>query len=190
MADERPQPPDDAPEKIDARLDELEQKMADDGLDDDELLELERIAMAREGPMGIGVMNPATATLNAGIEKLEGMAEAVKAEIEDPMGDPEFQERLDRMGAKAKEIRQKREQQQHEKTVKAKSDQSAARGLGIGVSLAYGILGVPLLGYGIGYFIDTQAGTTTVRSWGFLAGLIAAILFALVTLQRANTREP
>lgn len=63
----------------------------------------------------------------------------------------------------------------------------SAQGLGVGVSAAYAILGLPLLGFLIGKAVDGP-GSTQWQSWLAVAGIGLGIAFALFQLGRHNRR--
>jgi F0F1-type ATP synthase assembly protein I len=63
------------------------------------------------------------------------------------------------------------EVKQERQTEERRSDGESARGLGIGLTVAYAIIGTPLLGFGIGYLID---GNSTVKTWSGILGMIGA----------------
>lgn len=63
-----------------------------------------------------------------------------------------------------------------------------ARGIGVGMSIAYAILGVPMVGMGIGWIFDARIGDGSGTLWrlvGFLIGAIGAIGYAIKVSSRA-----
>lgn len=53
------------------------------------------------------------------------------------------------------------------------------RSLGKGLQIAYAILGVPLVGFGIGYLIDLKTGGMMWRGVGTILGATAAVAYAI-----------
>lgn len=98
----------------------------------------------------------------------------------------EYDERIDQVAARARAARVEREK--HEAKVKQESafDRDTARGAGVGMTIAYAIIGVPLVGFGIGYLVDMAANTgNAFRLIGVMLGMAAAIFFAVRTSSRA-----
>lgn len=103
--------------------------------------------------------------------------------------DDEFSERLRNLENKARQQRLIRDNRSQEASRRARDDADSARGLGVGLSIAYTIIGLPLLGVGVGWLIDTRLGTQTYRSIGVLLGSVLGIVGALVLLSRVNRNE-
>lgn len=103
--------------------------------------------------------------------------------------DDEFSERLKKLEDKARQQKLIRDNRSHETNRKARDDAESAKGLGVGLSIAYTIIGLPLLGVGIGWFIDTRLGTQTYRSIGVLLGSVLGLVGAVVLLSRINRNE-
>ncbi len=64
----------------------------------------------------------------------------------------------------------------------------STRGIGVGMSIAYAILGVPMVGLGIGWIFDNRVGDGQGTLWrlvGFLIGAIGAIAYAIKVSSRA-----
>ncbi len=103
--------------------------------------------------------------------------------------DDEFSERLKKLEDKARQQRLIRDNQARDTSRKQESDSQSAKGLGVGLSIAYTIIGMPLLGVAIGWAIDTRLGTQTYRSIGVLLGSVLGIVGAVVLLSRVNRNE-
>ena len=67
-------------------------------------------------------------------------------------------------------------------------DAKASKGLGIGLSIAYTLLGLPMVGLGVGFLLDRLLGTTAWKGIGTVAGAVGGIAFAVMILNRENSR--
>ncbi len=74
-----------------------------------------------------------------------------------------------------------------EKQRKIASDREASRGLGVGLSIAYTIIGVPIFGYFVGYLIDRQVGGKLFAPLFTTGGAVLGLTYAVWVLQR-NTK--
>jgi len=101
-------------------------------------------------------------------------------EIED-----EFDARMRSLESKATAVREQREAQVRQEERKLKSDANAAKGLGVGLSVAYAIIGMPVLGYLIGWGIDGKPGGPN-GNWTVILGAILGFVGAAVLLKRAD----
>ena len=68
------------------------------------------------------------------------------------------------------------------------SDAKANKGLGVGLAIAYTLLGLPMVGLGVGYLLDRALGATAWKGVGTLVGAVAGIAFAVLMLNRENSR--
>jgi F0F1-type ATP synthase assembly protein I len=98
--------------------------------------------------------------------------------------DAEFESKLADIERRADEALARRRQAQSEQRGVHRESRESARGLGLGFSIGYAILGLPLLGYGIGWLIDRQLGTKTIGGFGMLIGATLGVVFAIVQLNR------
>ena len=96
----------------------------------------------------------------------------------------DFESRMDSLTARGKEAKERYEAKKTKAAAEQKSSGEAAKGLGVGLTIAYGILGTPLVGFGIGYLIDMAVGGKVWQSWLTILGAFAGMVFAVVTLQR------
>ncbi len=76
--------------------------------------------------------------------------------------------------------------QSAEKKRQAMADVHVAKGLGLGLTVAYTIIGVPLAGLAVGWVIDHYAGTTTAKGIGMLIGAGIGMAMALFILKRSS----
>lgn len=109
-----------------------------------------------------------------------------KAREEATKIDEEFGERLKALEEKAKTVKEVRDNQNREKARKLESDRETAKGLGLGLSIAYTIIGLPILGAVIGWFLDSRMGGQTFTSLGVLIGSVLGIVAAVFMISRAN----
>lgn len=112
-----------------------------------------------------------------------------KAREEAAKIDDEFDVRLRALEEKAKSHNAVRDSKAHETKRRMESDRENARGLGVGLSIAYTLIGLPMLGLIVGWFLDQRTGSTSYRSYGVLIGAIFGIVMTFVMLSRTN-REP
>lgn len=127
--------------------------------------------------------DPTEDSFDAGVKKLEDQASGLHVEIPGEL-DEEFDERMQKLEEKAAAHRAMRENVKKEEARKTKSDREAAKGLGIGLSVAYTIIGLPVFGYGVGWLIARQTGSTTVAGFGMLIGAVLGIAAAILMLNR------
>ncbi|MCC7230743.1 MAG: hypothetical protein IT203_10150 [Fimbriimonadaceae bacterium] len=109
-----------------------------------------------------------------------------KAREEAAKIDEEFGERLKALEEKAKTVKEVRDNQSREKTRRLESDRETAKGLGLGLSIAYTIIGLPILGAVVGWFLDSRVGGQTFTSLGVLLGSVLGIVAAVFMISRAN----
>lgn len=116
----------------------------------------------------------------------KGLAEQ-EDETKSPYGDfdLEFNERLEGFHQKVDRIKASREEQEREKERKRKLEQDSSRGLGIGLTIAYVIIGLPLLGAGIGWLADGRSGGTWTGI-GTVIGGVLGIVAAISIMSREN----
>ena len=125
-------------------------------------------------------------------EALESRLAELRAEAAAKMeaADDDLESKLNRMAEQASAGRMKAENRE----VGQKSemlDRSSARGLGIGLTVAYAIIGVPVFGYGVGWLIDQARGTPDrFASILALLGCFAGVGFAVFVLNKENQRKP
>jgi F0F1-type ATP synthase assembly protein I len=107
----------------------------------------------------------------------------------DALFDAEFEERLQRLHEKADRVKEIKESAERDKRRSYAVERSSARGLGIGLTIAYAIVGLPLIGVGIGWLIDKNLGTTMGKGVGVVAGVAIGMVVALALLKRTNDSE-
>lgn len=98
----------------------------------------------------------------------------------------EFQKRLKEIESRASVAKAERDAKLQEKARQVKSDRDVNRGLGVGMSVAYTILGVPMFGIGVGYLVDRSLGTDFWKGVGALVGATVGVAMALYILNRSQ----
>jgi F0F1-type ATP synthase assembly protein I len=69
------------------------------------------------------------------------------------------------------------------------ADQKAYRGLGVGLTIAYTIIGLPLVGLAIGWALDTAAtGGNLFRALGCVAGMTLGVFMAIRMMNANESR--
>lgn len=125
------------------------------------------------------------ATFEGRLDELEEAARRAKANRLHAE-DHEFEGRLSQLETKAKTAKGRNEEVGtliSERRLKQAEDY---RGLGVGLGIAYMIVGLPLLGAGVGWFIDRSSGTTQAMGFGALIGAAVGMGMALMMLNRQN----
>lgn len=103
---------------------------------------------------------------------------------------PDFDDRLKDLEARADAAKNRRADKARTEKRRMESDAESNRGLGIGLTVAYAIIGVPLFGIGLGYLADNAAGTNIYRGVGALLGSIVGIAGAVIILNRQQNQKP
>lgn len=125
-------------------------------------------------------------------EALESRLDEIRAEAAAKLeaADEDIEARLQRLGDQASAGRKRAENREigHKSEM---FDRSTARGAGIGLTVAYAIIGVPLFGFGVGWLIDQARGTPDrFASILGLLGCFAGVGFAFFVLNKENQRNP
>lgn len=114
-------------------------------------------------------------------------SEEPRTDLPSPEVDDDFEQRLAQIEAKAGEARQKREVQKRMEREREGRDVSTTRGLGIGLSIAYTIIGLPMIGLAIGWYLDNRYNANAWKPILVMAGATIAIVFAVVQLNRSES---
>jgi F0F1-type ATP synthase assembly protein I len=109
--------------------------------------------------------------------------EAVDAHLEDmksrSFGElPSVDAQFDAIEKRASAARLTHSKAKNDEPGRIAGDRRASRGLGIGLAMAYTMIGLPLLGIVIGYLIN-QVSPGPWIAIGVVAGFIAGVVFAL-----------
>ena len=99
---------------------------------------------------------------------------------------PDFEDRLHALEDKAQNMKERREAQKSQAAKEVKSTQMSNEGLGMGMTLMYTVLGLPLLGGIIGMFLDKATGGNAWIVIFGMGGMILGIGCAVFLLYRKN----
>src|SRR5947209_1082734 len=94
---------------------------------------------------------------------------------------------IERRAAELKATQQKKAQVQSEQR---KVEADTSRGLGIGMTVAYVIVGVPLTGALVGWLIDKATKASIYTGIGTLLGAVIGIAMTIAIINRENNRKP
>jgi F0F1-type ATP synthase assembly protein I len=97
-----------------------------------------------------------------------------------------FDSRLREIKERSQAYSSRRESTAAEESKRLQSARSDARGLSQGLQIAYTIIGLPLIGFGIGVLLDHEFGTQFWKGFAGLAGCALAVLIAMFLINRAN----
>ena len=103
---------------------------------------------------------------------------------------PDFDAKLRDLEARAQAAKDRREVKASTERKQLARSAEDARGLGMGMAVAYTIIGLPIAGIGIGWLIDQSQGTTIFRGFGAVIGSILGIVGAMLMLNRNQNRRP
>lgn len=115
-------------------------------------------------------------------------SESVEKFAEDSQIDAAFEERLKAVETKAVEHKRKRETVKAQESKRSALDAASTKGLGVGMTVAYAILGMPLVGAGVGWLIDQRLGISMWQGILMLVGAVAGIAFTVFSLQKTETK--
>jgi F0F1-type ATP synthase assembly protein I len=99
----------------------------------------------------------------------------------------EFEDRLKAFEEKAGESARRRRADQAVKEEKFISDGKAAKGIGIGLTAAYAIMGTTMVGLGLGWLADRANGGNFWQGIGTIIGATAGVAFVVHLSNRHNT---
>ncbi len=100
--------------------------------------------------------------------------------------DAEFEERLQALHDRADKAKQRKTVTKGGYGGEIRTDPETARSLGLGLSIAYTIIGAPLAGAFIGWLVDKYAGTTNGKGIGVMVGAAVGLLMAFLMMSRTN----
>ena len=120
-------------------------------------------------------------------DRFEAQREARKKD--DATMESEFEGRLRNLHARADNAKERLVESEREKQRRYAAERDSAKGLGIGLTVAYTIIGLPLAGVGVGWLIDRGLGTTSGKGIGVLIGAALGMVMALIILKRSNERQ-
>jgi len=98
-----------------------------------------------------------------------------------------FDQRMDELDSRLNDARRRDTQRQKVEKETQMASADTGRSLGVGLTVAYGIIGTPIVGYGVGWLIDSRMGQSNMwSSWLALAGAFGGVIFAVIILQKNN----
>ncbi len=100
----------------------------------------------------------------------------------------DFDDRLRQLEEKAAKASGRLQKEKKEESRKMASDSEAARGLGVGLSIAYTLIGLPMIGVAVGWWLDNRFHTEIWKSLLILIGSVAAIAYTVFTLNQQNSK--
>jgi F0F1-type ATP synthase assembly protein I len=121
------------------------------------------------------------------LELYEGLGESVDAQrTEAAKVHDEFESKLSALDEKIDRMRSARQKEERQVESSRVTDRADARGLGVGLSIAYAIIGLPLLGAGLGYLADRATDSNVWSGLGAVAGAVVGIVHAILMLNKHN----
>ena len=69
---------------------------------------------------------------------------------------------------------------------RVEKDSESYRGLGVGLMLAYAMIGPIIVGWGVGWLIDRDTGKNSGQTWGTVIGMFVGFIAIVFLLGRAN----
>lgn len=99
---------------------------------------------------------------------------------------PDFEDRLHALEDKAKHLKERRQSQKVQAEKEIRSVRDANQGLGMGMTIAYTILGMPLAGGCLGLLLNKVTNGTAWLPLCSLIGMVAGLSFAIFLLYRKN----
>lgn len=116
-------------------------------------------------------------------ERLAALEEGVgKVTAETKFEEPPDTSEIDAMVQRRKEARAAAEKKSETEQA---SSRSANRGAGIGMTIAWAILIIPMIGLGLGWLVDNATDSNVFRLIGFLIGAVIAVGYAIRASARA-----
>ena len=100
--------------------------------------------------------------------------------------DSEFEERLEKLHERADQAKDRQHGVAQAKEREQRMAAVSTRGLGVGLSIAYTITGLPLLGVLIGWLVDRSQGTTSGKGIGVMIGVAVALAMAFMMMKRSD----
>lgn len=105
-----------------------------------------------------------------------------------PPPDDDLEARLAQFEERARLASGKRNVQKKAIETERSTLQGDARGMGMGLTIAYIIVGTPMAGALVGWLIDMQAGSNVAKGFGTLIGAVIGIAYAVFLLNRPAPR--
>jgi F0F1-type ATP synthase assembly protein I len=122
--------------------------------------------------------------------KIHGIEEKLTAAGQPRAETDDIDAKLRGIEERANKLRASKALPQEESRTRPSQSITSYRGLGVGITIAYALVGPLFAGYGIGWLIDRKVGGGSYQMWGTLIGLFAGFAAALVLLARADKTGP
>lgn len=103
--------------------------------------------------------------------------------------DAGFEDRLKALEEKAQKHKTEREAKDVVKRKQMQSDGEAARGLGVGLTVAYTLFACTFLGFGLGWLLDRFTGGTSWKGLMTVAGMTLGVFMVVMITNRENNRS-
>lgn len=97
---------------------------------------------------------------------------------------PDVDDRLREMDEKVRRVKGRWEAAQRQEAKQNESSAQSSKGLGLGLSIAYTIIGLPLVGYGVGVLISNFTGDLHWKGNGGFVGSVLGVVGAILMLNR------
>ncbi len=94
--------------------------------------------------------------------------------------------KMDEIADRARSLRKANEQKEEVKTETRKVQAEDSKGLGLGFSVAYTLIGVPILGVGAGWLLDRALKSTVFMGVGAIVGMVIGIVLVILMVNKAN----
>ena len=116
-------------------------------------------------------------------EETKSLHDKQAADIND-----EFGTKMRALEERLQKIKEQREVSQSMELRKTQSESEDARGLGMGLSIAYTFIGMPLLGALLGWGLDNAFHTHFLLGICTIIGVAIGLAYAILVMNRANKR--
>lgn len=101
----------------------------------------------------------------------------------------EYEERLNEFQTKLDAAQEDRQARRRDNDRRQALDREAMRGAGVGLQVAYIIIGTPLFFYFLGWLLDRGQGTDFFKGIGMLVGATIGVALAIWIASRSNARS-
>lgn len=123
--------------------------------------------------------------LAARLAEIEEKVRAARQKAAPPASE-DLDARLDALKASAQQARHGFSGTRRVSEKEERLTRESTRGVGVGLAIAYAIVGIPMLGAFVGWAIDARTGSFVWRSVLAVAGMILGIVAAVVMINRTN----
>lgn len=103
--------------------------------------------------------------------------------------DEETLRKMDEIAERARDLRKETEKKEETKVETRKTQAEESRGLGLGFTVAYTLICVPMLGVGIGWFADRATKSTLFMGVGAILGMVIGVVLVIMMVNKANGNQ-